>query len=504
MESFVKVLKWIGGLILAILAPVILIAGMLLSYAMSLVFADGFTYFDSLVDMFADGPSTIFFLTPFRVFELGIGALMVWLVDHQPRNKALLEPMVVIGLLMIAYPVFTYTEKTIFPTYNALLPCIGTALIIYAGTAKYSGRLLSNQATVGIGLISYSLYLVHWPMIVYYKHWKGGDLTFVEQFAICVASIVGAVFMYRFIEQPFRRASGPRSWSSPAFGLSCAMLALLMIMPAANTWATGGWLWRLPVEDQMRLGAKRYLGQYVVSFFNTRKNHQFRSDDERENILIIGDSMGEDFANILNVPHFRKKVELATIKVSTQCQVIFGADDATYEAIYKEPAHRNRCKNLHAQTFADPRIAKADRIVISANWEMYSVRLLRQTLEALREKGADNVFIVGAKKQSNAGVHKLFALAAENDGWSARIKIRNQTLAVNEAIKRIMPRGKFLDINRYICDTEWCDTMDKNARPIFFDNAHLTPYGVDHFADMLIAQDWYFNDRGAPTRSAAR
>jgi len=93
---------------------------------------------------------------------------------------------------------------------------------------------------------------------------------------------------------------------------------------------TGGWLWRLPVEDQMRLGARRYLGQYVVSFFNSRDKYQFNPSDNRENVLIIGDSMGEDFSNILNVPHYRKQVELATTKISMQCQIIFGIDEAAY------------------------------------------------------------------------------------------------------------------------------------------------------------------------------
>ena len=117
---------------------------------------------------------------------------------------------------------------------------------------------------------------------------------------------------------------------------------------------------------------------------------------------------------------------------------------------------------------------------------MRSVKYLETTLEALHQKGAKSVFIVGAKKQLNAGVGKLFELAAENDGRRAKIRIRNQTLAINEAIKRVVPKGTFLDINRYICDTEWCETMDQQARPIFFDNAHLTPYGVQHFADRLI------------------
>ncbi|MBI5674905.1 MAG: acyltransferase [Nitrospirae bacterium] len=184
--------------------------------------------------------STIFYLMPFRVFEFAIGAALVWLIKYQPKNKMLLEPMAAIGLAMIAYPVFTYTEDTLFPSYNALMPCIGAALIIYSGTAKYVGRLLNNPVAVGVGLISYSLYLIHWPIVVFYKYYKLDIMTYKEQWLISAVCIIAAVLMYRFVERPFRRGTNA-SLSPGGFGFACVTLALVIILPASIIWTNKGW-----------------------------------------------------------------------------------------------------------------------------------------------------------------------------------------------------------------------------------------------------------------------
>ena len=155
---------------------------------------------------FKDHSELIFYLLPFRVFEFAIGALLVWLVNLQPSDKRWLEALAAIGFALIAYSVVCFTKFTIFPYFNALIPCIGAALLIYAGQAKYAGKILGNRSLVGIGLISYSLYLIHWPMIALYKYYKDIDsLTYPEMLVIGMASLIIAYLMYRFVEQPFRR-----------------------------------------------------------------------------------------------------------------------------------------------------------------------------------------------------------------------------------------------------------------------------------------------------------
>lgn len=250
-EQFYMV--WPGFIVFLLLkarkfaAPVTIILAGIFSLYLNQVFLDReidilSKFAPGVADWFSDGSSTIYFLMPFRIFEFSIGAIMVWLVKYQPGNKHVLEPLVVIGLVLIGYPLLTYTNRTVFPSYNALMPCIGTALLIYGGTARYFGKLLDNPLAVGLGLISYSLYLIHWPIIVFYKYYYVAELTNRARFIICAASIIAAVVMYHLVEQPFRRrVKDPKALSPGRFGFACAMLAIIIMIPAANIWANNGW-----------------------------------------------------------------------------------------------------------------------------------------------------------------------------------------------------------------------------------------------------------------------
>lgn len=145
-----------------------------------------------------------FFLAPFRVVEFAFGAIMVWGVRFQPRRPLLLEPVALAGLALIAYAAVNYTDDTPVPGLAAVVPCLGAALLIHAGQARFAGRLLNNPVAVGLGLISYSLYLVHWPIIVFLRYFKYADLSFAERWTIAAIAIGMATLMYWFVERPFR------------------------------------------------------------------------------------------------------------------------------------------------------------------------------------------------------------------------------------------------------------------------------------------------------------
>ena len=157
-----------------------------------------------------------FYLPMFRVIEFAFGAVCVWACRYPPPTNAAAEILTALGLAMIALAVFAYDRETRFPGLAALTPCFGTALLIYAGPAKYLGRILDNRLCVGIGLTSYSLYLVHWPIIVYYKYWKLEPLSPLDQTIIVAVSIALATWMYFFIERPFRFGSKTKHYLRPA------------------------------------------------------------------------------------------------------------------------------------------------------------------------------------------------------------------------------------------------------------------------------------------------
>lgn len=217
-----------------------------ISFALNLLFQGGGDVFkgvsSALAQAFEDGGASIYFLTPFRIFEFAIGAVLVWLMGFRPMSNWPLELLLFIGLVLAVAPVFLYDETLLFPSYYALAPCLGAALMIYAGEARYLGRVLSNPLSVRIGLISYSLYLVHWPVYVFYRYYVYGELTTVEKYGVLLASFALAFVLYHFVEQRYRRpAPAARVTSQATFGLGCALLAMLLILPAATAWANGGW-----------------------------------------------------------------------------------------------------------------------------------------------------------------------------------------------------------------------------------------------------------------------
>lgn len=148
-----------------------------------------------------------FYLLPFRAWELLIGAFIALCpVKNTNFPKWVSESIAVIGAGLIYYSVFYYIPATPFPGSFAALPCIGAAAIIWSNTGRlnYCGRILSLRVPVFIGLISYSLYLWHWPLmaISHYLPFPVGNI-FVKC-ALVLASFWLGYLSWRYVETPFR------------------------------------------------------------------------------------------------------------------------------------------------------------------------------------------------------------------------------------------------------------------------------------------------------------
>ena len=113
-------------------------------------------------------------------------------------------------LLGIAAAVMFFSDKTPFPGYAALLPCLGAALVIWSGSGTAVARALSFRPMVFIGLISYSLYLWHWPLIVFAKLLLVQPFTPFQQLLLIGLATGLSVLTWRFVETPFRRRGGAR------------------------------------------------------------------------------------------------------------------------------------------------------------------------------------------------------------------------------------------------------------------------------------------------------
>ncbi len=117
-------------------------------------------------------PAATFYLLPTRGWELLVGALAAfYLSGRRPEVDRWRELKASAGVALIAYGVFMFGEGTPFPGLNALVPTAGAVLIIlFADAGTYVGKLLGSRAFVGIGLVSYSAYLWHQPILAFAKH----------------------------------------------------------------------------------------------------------------------------------------------------------------------------------------------------------------------------------------------------------------------------------------------------------------------------------------------
>ena len=156
-------------------------------------------------------PSWAFFSLPTRAWELGVGGLTAFALIHRGAFSRPIIAAVIgwVGLIGILVSVLTFSSATFFPGYAAALPTVSVALVIFGGatpTPAGPTALLSLRPLTFVGLISYSLYLVHWPALVIPQSAVGyfHPLPLYVTVLIAVACVPAAWLLYRFVETPMR------------------------------------------------------------------------------------------------------------------------------------------------------------------------------------------------------------------------------------------------------------------------------------------------------------
>jgi peptidoglycan/LPS O-acetylase OafA/YrhL len=174
--------------------------------------------------------SAFYSLLP-RAWELLLGSLLAMKAFPALKSRVAREIAGLVGLGLVALAVSFLSKDTAFPGYSALFPCVGAGLIIYSGEngRSFVNTILSFRPLVFIGLISYSLYLWHWPIVVFAKYLLVGELNAAGSAIVILSSLAMAILSYEFIETPFRRGKSSvprRRVFTIGFGASALSAAL--------------------------------------------------------------------------------------------------------------------------------------------------------------------------------------------------------------------------------------------------------------------------------------
>ncbi|MBV8808304.1 MAG: acyltransferase, partial [Acidobacteriaceae bacterium] len=151
-------------------------------------------------------PSWTFYSLPSRMWELMLGAVLALGDWPSPQGKLIGNFLGFTGLVMIGIAIVLFGDETPFPGIAALLPCIGAALVIYSGGSGKSiaAYVLGARIPVLIGLVSYSLYLWHWPLYVFGNYLTITGIGTLEKLALIFVSFLLAYISYRYVETRFR------------------------------------------------------------------------------------------------------------------------------------------------------------------------------------------------------------------------------------------------------------------------------------------------------------
>jgi peptidoglycan/LPS O-acetylase OafA/YrhL len=323
--------------------------------------------------------SLTFFLTPFRIYEFCIGAFLVWAEKHELKKNYVKEIILILGLGLVVGGVLAFDKNTYFPSYRALIPCVGTAMIIYAGSANHVGKLFRIRALVFIGLRSYSLYLIHWPIIVFYSYLKGVPLSLFEKWTIVASSLALASIMYSYIELPYRyRLSKGRYVDNKAVASRCGLLAAALLSITCSSWVNAGWQWRIETDhsykasDLLKLNLK--LNDDRTIFCPGWRDvpvGRFCSvgmiDDAPAEVLLIGDSHAEALSPGLDYlgKEIHKKIDVWSFP---GCPPIWN----TYK-IYGTSARKPRqkqCKEIIQKWEKYVKRTNYRFVILAARWAM--------------------------------------------------------------------------------------------------------------------------------------
>ncbi len=261
-------------------------------------------------------PSGAFYFAHLRAWELLIGSVLALSPFPTKINSSIRNSLSLIGLGMIAAPIFLYTENTAFPGFAAAAPALGTALIIYSGIEDFTfvNKLLSISPLVFIGKISYSLYLWHWPLIIFGKYYAIKQLTSLETGGLLAATFLMATLAWQFIEKPFR--SKNLSSSSSIFRYAGAIMAITAGI-GALIYFSGG----LPILQKQGVTYEIDLHYTECNFTSDAKSLTFCSigiKAKTPSFLLWGDSHASALAKGAKLSAFRNKVA-GQLTYATSC-----------------------------------------------------------------------------------------------------------------------------------------------------------------------------------------
>jgi peptidoglycan/LPS O-acetylase OafA/YrhL len=426
--------------------------------------------------------SAAFYLMQFRAWEFLAGSLLAVGAVPAIRRPDVAEWVAGFGLFLTCLSIAAMSRRFPFPGLGALAPCLGAALVIHAGRAHTTrvSRFLSLPAMVFIGLISYSLYLWHWPVRRFYGYIVATP-GHTENILLILLSVSIAVLSWRYVETPFRRLKleGRRL---PVFAASAAVMTFIALLS-------------MPLEPLVRtvtaepaqitktlsyIGHRRhdmrrgscFLNSETIGLSQFDKTACLEPSKDKPNFLIIGDShaahLWAGLAGTYPDVHFLQAT-------ASGCRPLVNTGG------------KSRCTDLRNFVFDEflPQHRLAG-IILASRWRQGNVKSLKPTVDRL-SRYADRVIVLGPIVEYRMALPRVLAKAFASGDWGLIDEYRRGGIkSLDEKIAAALQGApaEFISLYDAICVPD-CAVWAKEGVPLQFDYGHLTTDGSLEVAQRL-------------------
>lgn len=427
-------------------------------------------------------------------------------------HKLIDEILGVLGFLMIGSSIFVFNENTPFPSLYTLLPTVGTGLIIlFSSSQTMIGRLLSTKPLVAIGLISYSAYLWHQPIFAFARYIlfpKPGQLVFL---CLIILVFLLSFLAWKFVERPFRNKNSLERKEIFMFAIagSFAFILVGVIGHLNNGFKQRDWYVNLfqknyqldnkILQDQSweHLRALSHNDRYVVDNNEYDDKLWFLKNDQREKLLLVGNSHSKDIYNVLiNSNYGKSRYQIA--RYGTQIMSLTKKDSG----LFTSPNYKNSDIVMLVSRYSSSDIDQLEQVVQKIMKDKKRIVIVKNIFE-FDFYGGRNIADVMLQREYLKR-HKNGDLSADKvvkdidkfyyKQYSTRPK-HPAPKKSDDAIEGIAKKyGDVLILDRmdYACDkkVKRCYAINDQFEKYYYDYGHHTLEGASFFGKRVDQVEW--------------
>jgi peptidoglycan/LPS O-acetylase OafA/YrhL len=433
------------------------------------------------VAMIDKAPIATFYLPFTRAWELLAGGVLALSWSGIGHGAIASNLRALTGTILIAAAVLLLDPASAFPGWWALLPVAGTALLLSAPSAWGCRHLLSNPTMVWFGLISYPLYLWHWPLRVFFTAIKFNELTLIECWLTIGLSILVAWATYRFIEIPIRFGR-----PNPAKALSLCGGMVAVAIAGAVVVENAGFDFRLPAEIRAMASVTTQAGQWRVHqcMLDLSRDTNYADecvDRNRRPLLFV---WGDSSAGAL-MPGLLKAQQTHDFGLAQ-----FTASSCT-PALHVDITGVPNCRANNDRVLARLLQIRPEIVLLHGIQEKY-LDHIAETVATLKRETDARVVVLGAEPLWDRGLpsevlrhYMLYRRVIPPRSFDAVQHHRQD----NQVRNRLVPAGaEFISASDVLCDAEGCLTRigDQVHDLTTSDVIHLTEKGSIFLVDAII------------------